>query len=214
MPEVEVGNWLREGQEYERLGDTVWTDNGDDTTFASHEGSKELMHFRAVDGLASAVATVHVESQSPPLASSSKGDEVAAWKGARAASSTNARRACSCWVTKPPTTTSARRQSNSRGDGAHPRKKCAVVSKNRCRPGRTSEAAGDDLLLSPPTNLRCTLVGRAAVERLGGMPTSGPGADDAGARPLGFAARRRYVRRRWKRRPLLRPHGRRTEKYY
>ena len=34
------------------------------------------------------------------------------------------------------------------------------------RPGRTSEAAGDDLLLSPPTNLRCTLVESAAVERL------------------------------------------------
>ena len=52
---------------------------------------------------------------------------------------------------------------------AHPRKKCAVVSKNRCRPGRTSEAAGDDLLLSPPTNLRCTLVESTAVERLDGI---------------------------------------------
>ena len=60
---------------------------------------------------------------------------------------------------------------------------------NRCRPGRTSGAAGDDLLLTPPTNLRCTLVGRAAVERLGGMPTSGPGADDAGRTTL--------VRVRW-----------------
>merc|ERR1719253_1983995 len=65
----------------------------------------------------------------------------------------------------------------------------------------------------PPTNLRCTLVESAAVERLRWRCQRAVPERTTLVRPLGFAARRRNVRRRWKRRPLLRPHGRRTEEY-